>query len=95
MSGERSDMADIVRLRPGALTWREVEGEVVAVDVRTSTYIAINKAGAVLWPALERGAPMDELAQSLVQRFGLVPERARADAAAFVAMLAEQDLLTP
>lgn len=84
-----------VRLLPSALTWREVDGEIVAVDNRTSTYIAINRAGTTLWPALERGASRDELVALLLSRFSIDAARAASDVDTFVAMLAERSLLCP
>ena len=34
------------------LDWREVEGELVALDLRESRYLAVNRTGQVLWAAL-------------------------------------------
>ena len=64
--GRRAAM--ILRLRPEALQWREIEGEVVAVDLETSSYLGANEAGAVLWRALAAGATKEELAALLVAR---------------------------
>lgn len=75
------------------MDWREVEGEVVALDRISSTYLAINAAGAVLWPALVRGTGEDELVTLLLAEFGVDEVRARADVEAFVSMLAQRDLL--
>lgn len=80
-------------LRPGSVEWREVEGEIVAVDVKTSEYLAINRTGAVLWRALEGGATRDELAERLVGAFAVDPAAARKDVEAFVAMLDDRGFL--
>jgi hypothetical protein len=82
-----------LHLRPEALPWREIEGEVVAVDMETSSYLGANEAGAVLWRALAVGATKEELAELLVARFGIDPERAAADTEAFLAQLREGGLL--
>jgi hypothetical protein len=82
-----------VRLRPGAVEWREVEGEIVAVDVQTSEYLVINRTGAVLWRALEAGATADQLAGRLVDRFDVERGAARRDVDEFVATLASRGLL--
>ncbi|MGH2705323.1 MAG: PqqD family protein [Actinomycetota bacterium] len=84
---------DVLRLRPNALTWLEVEGEVVALDTRTSTYLAVNAAGAVLWPALEAGATRGELVRRLVEGFALDESTASADVEAFLQALESHDLL--
>ena len=52
---------DFLRLRDADLDWREVDREVVALDLRESRYLAINRAGQVLWAALAEGATRDDL----------------------------------
>jgi hypothetical protein len=73
--------------------WREVEGEVIAVDVRTSEYLAINATGAALWRALEGGATRGELTDRLVECFDVEPDAAARDVAGFLAALEERGLL--
>jgi Coenzyme PQQ synthesis protein D (PqqD) len=82
-----------LRLRAGAVEWREVEGEVVAVDLRSSSYMAVNKSGAILWPALVEGATQDELVERLVGSFGVEREVAAGDVQQFIEALRENDLL--
>jgi hypothetical protein len=83
----------VLRLREDALVWREIDGELVAVDVGASTYLAANASGTVLWRLLAEGATGEQLAEALVDRFGIELERARDDADAFVGALAERGLL--
>lgn len=82
-----------IRLRTNELKWREIEREVVAVDVRTSTYLSANASGAVLWFRLAKGATHNDLAAALVASFGIDLEQARADVDAFLGELAAQGLL--
>jgi Coenzyme PQQ synthesis protein D (PqqD) len=83
------------KLRPDALEWREIEGEVVALDTRSSTYIAVNGSGATLWPALSGGATPTELAALLRDEFGIGAAQAASDVDSFLAALHHQDLLVP
>lgn len=71
-------------VRQQDLSWREVDGEVVVLDLASSTYFSLNGSGAVLWGALVDGADTDALAQLLVERYGLAPDVAAVDAAAFL-----------
>ena len=64
-----------------------MEGEVVAVDVNTSEYLAINRSGAVIWRALERGATPAELADRLVAGFDVDRNVAVRDVEGFLATL--------
>jgi hypothetical protein len=83
----------ILRLRPEALQWREIEGEVVAVDLETSSYLGANAAGAVLWRSLAVGATKEELVALLVAEFGIDAAQAATDTDAFLAQLRESGLL--
>lgn len=86
-------MSERLRLRADALSWREIDGEVVAVDIPTSTYLSANSSGALLWTMLSKGATQEELASTLVEAFDIDEERAQADARAFVDALAARGLL--
>ena len=86
-------MAEELRLRNGSLEWKEIEGEVVAVDTRKSVYIAINHSGAVLWPALAAGATRDQLVDRLTAAFQIDRGSAEEDIDSFLGLLAEHDLL--
>jgi Coenzyme PQQ synthesis protein D (PqqD) len=83
----------VLRLRPEALSWREVGGELVAVDTQTSTYLAANPTGLLLWRALADGTTEEQLAAGLVERFGIEPDRAAADVARFVESVRARGLL--
>lgn len=82
-----------LRLRTEDLTWRMIDDEVVAVDVRTSTYLSTNGSGAVLWRALIEGATSEDLVTLLVDTYGIDPEDASADADRFVDEVASRGLL--
>jgi hypothetical protein len=82
-----------LRLRDTDLHWREIDGEVIALEARRSTYVAANGAGTVLWNAMVAGSTRERLADELVRVYGIERERAVADVDSFVAALAEQGLL--
>jgi hypothetical protein len=80
-------------LRTDDLHWREVDGEIVALEERGSTYLAANSAGGVLWRMLARGATREELATALIQAYGIETAAATADADRFVEQVREAGLL--
>ncbi len=82
-----------MHLRREDVTWQEVDGHVVVLDLRSSLYLELNPAGSLLWSALLDGAEPDALAQVLVSAYGLDVSAARADTEAFLASLRQQDLL--
>lgn len=82
-----------LRLRTEELSWRAIDGEIVAVDVSDSTYLSANASGTLLWEMLAAGASRPELAERLVARFGIDRQRADADVDAFIAALESRGLL--
>ena len=82
-----------LRLRDNDLHWREIDGEVIALEGRGSTYLAANGAGTLLWRALADGCTREVLADALVHAYGIDRDRATADADQFIASLADQGLL--
>jgi hypothetical protein len=84
-----------VRLRRGAVEWREIDGEIVALEVESSTYIAANRSGGILWQRLTEGTTQDELVGELTTRYEVEPEQARTDVAGFLAALTARGLLEP
>lgn len=83
----------VLKLRGDAVDWRLVDGQVVALDRGRSVYLAINQAGAALWPPIVEGATHQELVRVLLENFDVDAARASADVDAFVADLNERDLL--
>jgi hypothetical protein len=76
------------------VSFREVGAEVVVLDLRTSSYVTVNDAGALLWRRLSQGASPEELGLALAERFGLPPEDARRDSAAFLDTLVARQFVT-
>jgi hypothetical protein len=86
-------MSEILRLRAADLEWREVDGEVVVLDLRDSTYFAVNKTAAAFWPALVEGATRDDLVASVTERYNVEEKTACADVDAFLSTARERGLL--
>lgn len=82
-----------LRLRSADLAWRTVDDEMIAIDVRDSTYLTANDSGALLWNALAAGTTKDALADSLVAAYGIDADAAAADVERFLAELRERGLL--
>lgn len=81
------------RLRGDALDWRIIEGEIVALDLLTSTYLAVNRSGARLWPLIVQGTDREALVERLVSDYGVATAQATADVGAFLDLLSERGLL--
>lgn len=88
-------MTDQIVARSEDLEAREVEDELVLLDLRTQTYLSLNPAGAHLWPLMVQGTDRDALVDALRQRHDISVEVAERDVDALVAQLREADLLQP
>jgi hypothetical protein len=82
-----------LRLREDAVRWREIDREIVAVDLGRSDYVSTNESGVLLWRLLAEGATKAKLVDVLVSSFGIDRERAAADVDRFLAELDARDLL--
>jgi hypothetical protein len=87
-------MADELRLRAEQIEWREVEGEVVVLDLADASYFAVNKTGAAVWPDLAAGSTRDELVAKIAGRFEVDEATASRDVDAFLDSVRERGLLT-
>ena len=83
----------VVRIRPTDVSWREVDGEIIALDLKSSTYFSTNRTGALLWHAMVDGAAVADLVALLEKSFAVPQETARADVDAFMKLLATNGLL--
>ena len=81
------------RLRETALPWRDVNGELIALDAASDTYLGANAAGRLLWRMLAQGATERKLAECLVVEFDLELPDASADVRTFVGELQAAGLL--
>src|SRR3954453_2924997 len=61
----------LLKLRDTDLHWREIDGEIIALEAQGSRYVAANGAGTVLWRALAAGTTRDDMADELVGTYGI------------------------
>jgi hypothetical protein len=80
------------RLKPD-IEWREIEGEVVAVDLGLGRYVGINLSGALLWSMLQAGTTADAMVARLIKVYGIDEDVACRDVSSWLAWLAEHELL--
>jgi hypothetical protein len=82
-----------VRLRTDGITWQEIDGELVILDLNRSTYLTTNASGTFLAKHLVEERTRDELVAALEQEFSIERERAESDVDAFVGALGAKQLL--
>jgi hypothetical protein len=86
-------VSTLYKLKSNAVEWREVEGEIVALDLTSQNYLAVNKAGAAMWKLLADGANRDHLVAGILARFDVDETQAESDVDAYLEELRSLDLL--
>jgi coenzyme PQQ synthesis protein D (PqqD) len=84
-----------LRIRTENVTWQEIDGELVILDLQRSTYLTTNVVGAQLAKYLTEDRSLDDLVDLLVSTYGIDTETATRDAEAFIQQLISKDLLIP
>lgn len=82
-----------MRLRTQNVTWQEIDGELVILDLARSTYLTTNATGAFLTKLLVDETTEAELARALGAQYDLTPDDALADVREFLGTLTELELL--
>jgi hypothetical protein len=82
-----------MQIRTDGVTWQEIDGELVLLDLERSVYLTTNGSGALLTKLLVEDRTLDELADALVAEFDIERAAALHDAQAFVDELSEHQLL--
>jgi hypothetical protein len=83
-----------LRLRSD-VAWREINDEIVLLDLTGSTYFTVTRTGVALWPLLVQGSTIDELSEHLAQTFSLERQTAERDVSGFISTLSDEGLLEP
>lgn len=98
MTGEVVELAGEAlqwKLNDEAMVWREVDGEVVVLQLEQSTYLSVNGSGRELWLRLADGASVRDLADTLCDSYSVAANQALADSEAFLQGLRDNDLVLP
>jgi hypothetical protein len=84
--------ADRLRTSPDVRASTSRDG-LILLDVRRGLVLAANPVGARIWQLLEQQRTRHEIAEQLAAEYGVPPERARCDVAAFAADLLARGLV--
>ena len=78
-----------------AVAWRRVEDQIVVIAIATNRHVRLSEKGSRLWLALVDGSSFAGLVQLLRDNYGLVEDRARVQAEAFLQLCASRGFLRP
>ena len=85
-----------IRVHPDVV-WRDVDGEIVLLNVVTGQYFGLDEVGSRVWALLQQdgdsGASLEALRDRVVAEFDVDPGVAVADLAALMQQLLDQQLI--
>lgn len=84
---------EALTLRADAVAWHVIDDDAVLLDLRSSTYLTVNRSGTLLLSLLDEGSTNPALVATLCEQFSLDEATARADVEAFLAALRTRGLL--
>ncbi|GAG37963.1 unnamed protein product [marine sediment metagenome] len=76
--------------RLAGIAWRIVDEEAVLVNVKQDEVIHLDPVGSFIWSKMDGQAPMQEIADAVVEEFEVDLETALEDALVFARRLLEQ-----
>jgi hypothetical protein len=82
-----------MRLRSEGLSWREIDGETVVLDLVSSKYLTTNRTGTFLLRQLVVDRSVEELVAALAKEYSIEPATAARDTDAFLTRLLDRGLL--
>lgn len=86
--------ATYARLDATVARWRMVGDSVVVMDLKNSAYFSVEGSVTAVWPRLEQGALLSDLANELAEEFDADPAQILADITAIVNDLAARGVAT-
>jgi len=76
------------------LTYREVDGEMVLLDMETESFFGLDAVACDIWKLLQEGKTLQETCDELLEIYDVDPERLRKDLETFVENLIKNELAT-
>jgi hypothetical protein len=80
-------------LKVDNVVWREMDDELVILELPTTTYLTLNGSAKRLWLRLAEGATSEDLALILVEQYKISHEQAASDIESFLSDLNQRELL--
>ena len=75
------------------LVWRKIEGEIVILTEDGQMIHTLNNVGSAIWEMADGSKNIDEISQSICERFDVSLEQAQSDIIEFCADLSDKNIL--
>ncbi len=78
---------------PDHVAGKVMDGEVVAINLRTGLYYSSSGIGAIIWQLMEAGETVEGIAAKIAHHFKVPSDTVRADVTSFVQSLLDEGLI--
>jgi len=78
---------------PNKVIWRNIDGEIIILNLDSGHYYTLNKTGSIIWNAFVEKKTPQEVVAKLTDRFKISPKIAKEDVSNLIAMLQKEDLI--
>jgi len=75
------------------VTWRDIDGEMVVLNIKTGEYFSFNQVGREIWLAASEGKSFGGVIAQVVSCYDIDEAKARADVEKFLSGLMEHGIL--
>ncbi len=80
---------------PENYSWRDVNNELVVLNLQSGEYFTFNNIGRLIWLAVNDGKTVDETVRSILEQYETTEENAITDVKVFISNLLSEGLLIP
>jgi hypothetical protein len=80
---------------PDNYSWRDVNNELVVLNLQSGEYFTFNDVGRLIWLTLNDGKSVEDIAKALVDQYSTTEEKAMLDVRSFISNLLSEGLLIP
>ena len=78
---------------PDKVVWRNINGEMIILNLDMGHYYGLNKTGALIWSLLCENKDSEEIIDRVVGKYSISREKAKEDVAALIMLLKNESLL--
>ena len=75
------------------LSWREVHGELVAIDTNNGEYHVFNPIGKLIWLSIDEGQSVNDILEKILKEYDVNKDSVVSDLNEFLVDLCERGLL--
>lgn len=80
---------------PDNYSWRDVNNELVVLNLQSGEYFTFNDVGRLIWLSVNDGKPVGDITRLVVEQYATTEDKAQNDVKAFISNLLTEGLLIP